>query len=118
MSKECATAARWPIVAMLPLSKYLKGSEGDGVAEGLQLADVVAFLGVRVEVFGEVVASEISEPGVVGSEEVPDDDQDRAPDRDKGAFLASPFGDAPIPGTEEGVGSGGRDGGLERMAAR
>src|SRR6476646_7136722 len=33
--------------------------KGDGVAEGFQLADVVAFLGIRVEVFGEVVGSEI-----------------------------------------------------------
>jgi hypothetical protein len=54
------------------------------------LANVGAFLGIRVNVFGEVVGPEISEPGVVVSEQVPDDDQDRAPDGDKGAFLASP----------------------------
>jgi hypothetical protein len=55
------------------------------------------FLGIGVDVFGEVVCSEISQHGVVVSEQVPDDDQDRAPDRDKGALLVSPFGDAPIP---------------------
>ena len=33
--------------------------EGDGVAEGFELADVVAFLGLRVEVFGEVVGAEV-----------------------------------------------------------
>jgi hypothetical protein len=38
------------------------------------LADVVAFLGIRVEVFGEVVGSEICEPRVVAGEQVPDDD--------------------------------------------
>jgi hypothetical protein len=76
------------------------------------LADVVAFLGIRVEVFGEVVGSEICEPRVVAGEQVSDDDEDRAPDRDDGAFVTSPFGDAPIPGTEEGVGSAGHHGGL------
>jgi hypothetical protein len=49
-------------------------------------------------------------PSTLGTH--PDDDEDRAPDRDDGAFVTSPFGDAPIPGTEEGIGSAGHHGGL------
>jgi hypothetical protein len=42
--------------------------EGDGVAEGFELADVVALLPVWVEVSGEMVGPEIGESGVVVAE--------------------------------------------------
>ena len=34
------------------------------------------------------------------------------------AFVTSPFGDAPIPGTEEGIGSAGHHGGLAEDAGQ
>ena len=39
--------------------------EGDGVAEGFELADVVAFLDLWVCVFGEVIGTEVGEVGVL-----------------------------------------------------
>ena len=48
------------------------GFEGDAVAECFELADVVAFLCVGVDV---VVGAEVMEPGVGVGEEVPDDHQ-------------------------------------------
>ena len=40
------------------------GFEGDAVAEGLELADVVALLGVGVDVAVVVVGAEVVEAGV------------------------------------------------------
>jgi len=71
--------------------------EGDCVAKGFQLPDVVSLLSIRGEVLGEVVGSQVGECCLFVSEQVPDDDEDRASDGDKCAFFASPFGDAPIP---------------------
>jgi hypothetical protein len=42
--------------------------DGDGVAEGLQLANVVALESVRVDVFGEVIRPQIDESRVVVGE--------------------------------------------------
>ena len=44
------------------------GFEGDSVAEGLELSDVVAFLGLGVDVSGEVVGAEVVEAGLGISE--------------------------------------------------
>jgi hypothetical protein len=51
------------------------GFEGDSVAECFKLADVVAFLGVGVDVSVVVVDAEVVEPGVGVGKEVPDDHQ-------------------------------------------
>lgn len=77
--------------------------EGDGVAEGFELANVVASLAVRVDVAGEVIGTEIGEDRVLVVQEMPDNDQDGAADSDNGAFLASSSGDAPVAFTEEGA---------------
>ena len=42
-----------------------RGGEGDGVAEGFELANVVALLSVGAEMLGEVIGSQIDETGVV-----------------------------------------------------
>jgi hypothetical protein len=72
------------------------GFEGDHVAEGFELADVVALaaLGVDpgvVEARAEVLVVD----GGVG-QQVPDDDQDGAADRDDGPLGAAASGDAPV----------------------
>ena len=51
------------------------GFEGDAVAERFELSDVVALLGVGVDVAVVVVGTELVEPGVGVGEEVPDDHQ-------------------------------------------
>ena len=53
--------------------------------------------------------------GGVG-EQVPDDDQDGAGDRDQGFELAAAFDEAPVALAEEGVGLGGGGGGLAEHA--
>ena len=50
--------------------------------------------------------------GGVG-EQLPDDDQDGAGDRDQGFEFAAAFDDAPVALAEEGVGFGGRGGVLD-----
>jgi hypothetical protein len=49
------------------------GFEGDAVAEGFELSDVVALLGVGVDVSVVVVGAELVESGVGVGEQVPDD---------------------------------------------
>ena len=39
--------------------------QGDVVAEGFELANVAAFLAVRVDVSGEVIGAEVGERGLV-----------------------------------------------------
>ena len=70
-------------------------------------AGVVGLRAVVVEVRAEVVEARVG----VG-QQVPDDDQDRAADRDDGLLLPAPAGDAPVALAEEGVGSAGGDRGL------
>ncbi len=86
--------------------------EGDGVAECFELSDVVAFLGLWIEVCGVVVGAEVGVGGVGVGQQVPDDDQDGASDGDDGAFVAASSGDASVALPEEGVGAAGGDGGL------
>jgi hypothetical protein len=47
--------------------------QGDGVAEGFGLADVAAFLGVRVGAAAEVIGAEVTEPGVGILQQVSDE---------------------------------------------
>jgi hypothetical protein len=56
------------------------GFEGDPVAEGLELTDVVTHLAVEVDPGVVVAGSEVAELGVVVVEQVPGDDQDGAAD--------------------------------------
>ncbi|MER7127312.1 hypothetical protein, partial [Micrococcus luteus] len=62
------------------------GFEGDAVAEGFELADVVAFLAVGVGAPGVEVGAQVNEVRLGVGQQVPDDDQDGAADRDQGAF--------------------------------
>jgi hypothetical protein len=77
-----------------------------------QLGDVVADLASGHDAAGVVVGSEVVEPGGGIGEQLPGDDQDGAGDRYRGFEFAAAFGDAPVAFTEEGVGLGGRGGGL------
>jgi hypothetical protein len=85
------------------------GVEGDGVAEGVELSDVVADLAFGVGAGGVVVRTEVDELGLIVGEQRPDDDQDRAADRDDRSFLAAAAGDPSVALAEEGVGAGGAD---------
>jgi hypothetical protein len=73
---------------------------------------VLADLAFGVGAGGVVVRAEVDELCVVVGEQRPDDDQDRAADRDDGPLLAATAGDPPISLAEEAVGAGGADGGL------
>src|SRR5262249_33907674 len=88
------------------------GGEGDGVAEGLQLADVVAGLAVFVDAAGRGAGPEVAEAGGAAGEQVPDDAQNGAGHGDQGLQLAAALDDPPVALAEEGVGAGGRGGGL------
>src|SRR5258705_3094471 len=83
------------------------GLEGDGVAEGFELADVASFAAFGVDAGGVEVGAEIVETCGVLGEQVPDDDQQGSADRDDGFLAATSAGDAPVPFPEEGVGLAG-----------
>jgi hypothetical protein len=71
------------------------GFEGDLVAEGLELADVVAHGAFRTDAGVVEAGAEVVEPeGRVG-QQVPDNDQDGPADRDDGVLLAASTGDPP-----------------------
>jgi hypothetical protein len=72
------------------------GRFGDLVAEGSELADVVAFLTVWVHTGVVVAGAEVVEPGAVVAQQVPDDDQAGTTYRDDGLLLASASGDASV----------------------
>src|SRR5579859_6483981 len=86
--------------------------EGDGVAEGFELADVVAGLALLVDAAGVVTGAEVVVAGGGIGEQVPDDHQDGAGDGDHGLELAPAPGQAPVAFPQEGVGPAGRGGGL------
>ena len=86
--------------------------EGDGVAEGFELADVVAGGAVFADALVVVAGAEVVVAGGGVGEQVPDDDQDGAGDRDEGLELAAAPGQAPVAFAEEGVGLAGRCRGL------
>src|SRR6266568_1559319 len=70
--------------------------EGDGVAEGFELADVVAGGAVFADALVVVAGAEVVVAGGGVGEQVPDDDQDGAGDRDEGLELAAAPGQAPL----------------------
>src|SRR5512133_2692056 len=94
------------------------GFEGDLVAEGLQLADVVALGAFRTDAGVVEAGAQVLEPyGRVG-QQVPDDDQDGPADRHDGALLAASTGDPPVAFTKEGIGLPSGDGGLAEHASQ
>jgi hypothetical protein len=60
------------------------------------LADVVTFLAFRAGAVVVEVRTQVVEVGLGIGEQVPDDDQDGAADRDDGSLLAAAFGDPPV----------------------
>ena len=92
------------------------GLEGDAVAHAPQLGDVVAGSAFGVDAAGVVVGAEVVEAGGGVGEQVPDDDEDGAGDGDERLEFAAAFDDAPVAFAEEGVGLGGRGGGLAERA--
>src|SRR6266498_3958510 len=95
------------------------GGEVDGVAEGLQLADQPALLGVGVVVAGEVVSAKIAVAGTVVQDE-PDDHQQVVGDRDGGlaaALLAEPAVQPAEAGTQVGAGPPSSPGRLHQRLA-
>ena len=72
------------------------GLNGDGVAEGFELADVVVLASLGVDAIGVVAGTEVVEAGIRVREQVPDDDEDGPADGDDGAFGAAAAGDAPV----------------------
>src|ERR1700741_1774359 len=92
------------------------GFEGDPVAEGGELGDVVADASLGDDAVGVVIGAEVVEAGGGVGEQVPDDDQEGARDRDQGLELAAAFDDAPVAFTQEGGGLGGRGGGVAEHA--
>jgi hypothetical protein len=70
--------------------------QGDLVAERLQLADVVALAAVGVGAGVVEAGAQVVEAGIRVRQQVPDDDQDGAADRDDGPLGAAPPRDAPV----------------------
>ena len=71
------------------------GLQGDGVAEGFELPDVVAFTAFGVDAGVVKARAEVGEPGGWVAEQVPDDGQDGTADGDDGASAAAASGDPP-----------------------
>src|SRR5215468_854585 len=90
---------------------------GDGEAEGLELADVVADLLVLAGAALVPVGAEVVVAGLRVRQQVPDDDHDGAGDGDLGDGLAAAARDPGVPFAEEAAGTGGADGGLPGQAA-
>jgi len=86
--------------------------EGDVVAHGGELGDVVAHPALGVDEAVVVVGSQVAEAGERVGEQVPDDDEDGSGDRDQGFELAAAFDEASVAFAEESVGFGGRGGDL------
>src|SRR3954467_13450737 len=80
--------------------------EGDAEAECLELSNVLALLGLGVNVPREVVRAEVVEARVRLGEQVPDDDQHGAAARDDGLLLPATSRDPAEALTQEGVGLG------------
>src|SRR5208337_4295003 len=94
------------------LGGLLVCGDGDGQAEGLQAAYVVADLLVPADVAGVEVRAEVAVAGLGVGQQVPGDDHDGAGDCDLGDGLAAAAGDPGVPLAEEGGGAGRADGGL------
>ena len=77
------------------------GLEGDRVAEGLELAEVVALDALSVDAGVVEAGAQVMEVGLWVGQQVPGDDQDGPADRDNGALLAASASDPPVAFTEE-----------------
>src|SRR5215211_5204996 len=94
------------------------GFEGDLVAEGLQLADVVAPGALSVDAGVVEAGAQVLEPcGRVG-QQMPDDDQDGPADRHDDPLGTAAAGDPPVALAQEGVGPAGGRGGLAEHAGQ
>jgi hypothetical protein len=78
--------------------------EGDPVAEGGELGDVVRHAAFDVDAAGVAVGSEVMEVGGRVGEQESDDDQDGTGDRNRGLELAAALDDAAVALAEEGGG--------------
>src|SRR5215216_53540 len=105
-------AAQWSRVQAASMGWSGGGFEGDPVAEGFQLADVVALDALGVDAGVVEAGAQVLEPGGGVGQQVPDDDQDGAADRHDGLLGAAAFGQAPVAFSQEGVGPAGGHGGL------
>lgn len=65
-----------------------------------------------------VVRTQVGEAGLGVGKQMPDGDQNGAPDRDDRSFLAAAFGDTPVALAREGVNLAGGDGGFSEDRAR
>ena len=88
------------------------GFEGDGVAEGFELADVVAGLAAVADAGVVEAGSKVGVARLGIGEQVPGDDEDGSADGDDGFLLAAAAGDPLVALAEEGAGPGCGDGGL------
>src|SRR5512133_2410110 len=88
------------------------GFEGDLVAQGLELADVVALGAVGVDAGVVEAGAEVTEAGAGVDQQVPDDDQDGPADRDDRLVGAASASDPPVALPKEGIGPPGSHGGL------
>jgi len=75
--------------------------EGDLVAEGLELAEVVALGAFRTDEGVVAAGAQVMEVGFWVGQQVSGDDQDGPADRDNGALLAASASDPPVAFTEE-----------------
>src|SRR5215471_8159616 len=105
---SCAAASGGAQRSRIPWLPSGGRGEGDGVAEGFELADVAAGLAVLVDSAGVPGGAEGTEPGGAVGEQVPDDHQDRPGDGDQRLELSAAPGETAVPLAEEGAGSGGR----------
>ena len=79
------------------------GFESDGVAEGFELAYVVALASFGVDALGVVARSQVEVAGVGVGEQVPGDDEDGVAEGGDGALGSAAAGDATVALAEEGV---------------
>ncbi len=70
--------------------------QGDLIAERFELADVVALAAFSVDAGVVEAGSQVVEADLGLGQQVPDDDQDGAADRDDGLLGATAAGQAPV----------------------
>src|SRR3954453_23544862 len=92
--------------------------ERHGVAQRLELADVLPDLAFGIGAGGVVVRAEVDEVSVVVGEQRPDNDEDRSADRHDCAVLSAAARDPSVALAEEGVGAGRADCGLSEHAGQ
>src|SRR4029450_11597265 len=92
------------------------GFEGDLVAEGFELADVVALGAVGVDAGVVEAGAEVTEAGLGVDQQVPDNDQDGPAYRHDRLVGAASASDAPIALPKEPIGPPGSHGGLPKHA--